>query len=111
MLPLNGVTVCDAPRALSPPKRRTRCVLPRWLDPTEGAWHSGKENSRKLARIANEYGARLSQEHPGKFGVFAAVPLPDVDGSLNEIEHAFDALHADGVGAGAIDDAGQFLMS
>lgn len=64
--------------------------------PVPGAWHEGKENSRKLARIANEYGARLSKDHPGKFGVFAALPLPDVDGSLKEIEYAFDALHADG---------------
>jgi 6-methylsalicylate decarboxylase len=65
--------------------------------PVPGAWYEGKENSRKLARIANEYGARLSKDHPGKFGVFAALPLPDVDGSLKEIEYAFDALHADGV--------------
>lgn len=65
--------------------------------PVPGAWHQGKENSRKLARIANEYGARLSKDHPGKFGVFAAIPLPDVEGSLKEIEYAFDALHADGV--------------
>lgn len=65
--------------------------------PVPGAWHQGKDNSRKLARIANEYGARLSQDHPGKFGVFAAIPLPDVEGSLKEIEYAFDALHADGV--------------
>jgi predicted TIM-barrel fold metal-dependent hydrolase len=65
--------------------------------PVPGAWHDGKDNSRKLARIANEYGARLSKDHPGKFGVFAALPLPDVDGSLKEIEYAFDALHSDGV--------------
>jgi 6-methylsalicylate decarboxylase len=65
--------------------------------PVPGTWHQGQDNSRKLARIANEYGARLSKDHPGKFGVFAAIPLPDVEGSLKEIEYAFDALHADGV--------------
>jgi 6-methylsalicylate decarboxylase len=65
--------------------------------PVPGAWHEGRENSRRLARIANEYGARLSQDHPGKFGVFAALPLPDVDGSLKEIDYAFDTLRADGV--------------
>jgi 6-methylsalicylate decarboxylase len=64
--------------------------------PVPGAWHEGKENSRKLARIANEYGARLSKDHPGRFGVFAALPLPDVEGSLKEIEYAFDTLKADG---------------
>jgi predicted TIM-barrel fold metal-dependent hydrolase len=64
--------------------------------PVPGSWHKGKKNSRKLARIANEYGARLSKDYPGRFGVFAALPLPDVDGSLAEIGHAFDALGADG---------------
>ncbi len=64
--------------------------------PVPGAWHKGKENSRKLARIANEYGARLSKDYPGRFGIFAALPLPDVDGSLAEIAYAFDALGADG---------------
>ncbi len=58
--------------------------------PVPGAWHKGKENSRTLARIANEYGARLTKDYPGRFGVFAAIPLPDVDGSLAEIAYAFD---------------------
>ncbi len=64
--------------------------------PVPGAWFRGKENSRKLARIANEYGARLASDRPGKFGMFAALPLPDVDGSLAEIAYAFDVLRADG---------------
>jgi 6-methylsalicylate decarboxylase len=64
--------------------------------PVPGAWYAGKETSRKLARISNEYGARLAADRPGKFGMFAALPLPDVDGSLAEIEYAFDVLRADG---------------
>jgi 6-methylsalicylate decarboxylase len=64
--------------------------------PVPGAWFGGKEKSRRLARIANEYGARLAGDHRGKFGVFAALPLPDVEGSLAEIEYAFDVLRADG---------------
>jgi len=64
--------------------------------PVPGAWYKGKKNSCKLARIANEYGARLSKDYPRRFGVFAALPLPEVDGSLAEIEYAFDALGADG---------------
>ena len=65
--------------------------------PVPGAWYEGKEKSRKLARIANDYGARLSKDYLGRFGMFAAIPLPDVDGSLAEIEYAFDLLNADGI--------------
>ena len=64
--------------------------------PVPGAWHDGKEKSRKLARIANEYGARLSKDYPRRFGMYAALPLPDVAGSLREIEYSFDSLGADG---------------
>ena len=53
--------------------------------------------SRALAREVNEVGARIKREHPGRFGQFASLPLPDIDGALEEIPHAFDELHADGV--------------
>lgn len=48
------------------------------------------------ARLMNEYGARLRSDHVGRFGVFATLPLPDVDASLREIEYTFDTLKADG---------------
>lgn len=50
-----------------------------------------------LARNVNEFGAGVAREHRGRFGLFAALPLPDVGGALAEIGHAFDELGADGV--------------
>ena len=40
----------------------------------------------------------MVSDHKGRFGLFAMLPLPDVDASLKEIEYAFDTLHCDGVG-------------
>ena len=56
------------------------------------------ERARKLARQNNDYTQQLVRDHPGRFGHFAALPLPDTDGSLHEIEYAFDTLKADGIG-------------
>ncbi|MFV0126385.1 amidohydrolase family protein [Streptomyces sp. HMX112] len=53
--------------------------------------------ARRLAREVNEDGATAVRDHPGRFGLFASLPLPDVDGALREIGHAFDVLGADGV--------------
>src|ERR1700674_5107100 len=52
---------------------------------------------RSLARKSNEFGAQLVKDHPTNFGLLAALPLPDPQGSLVEIEYALDTLHADGI--------------
>lgn len=57
-----------------------------------------RDRTIALARDMNDYGAQIVSDHKGRFGLFAALPLPDVDASLKEIAYAFDTLHADGVG-------------
>ncbi|MGH7811883.1 MAG: amidohydrolase family protein [Candidatus Binatia bacterium] len=53
---------------------------------------------RAVARDCNEFQARMLLEHPTRFGSFALLPMPDVDGALEEITYALDILHLDGVG-------------
>lgn len=50
-----------------------------------------------LVREINQAGAALVRAHPGRFGFFATLPLPDVAAALVEIAHAFDVLGVDGV--------------
>ena len=63
-----------------------------------GLWFGDAAVTRRLARACNDFGARLVQDYPKRFGLFAAMPLPDVDGTLAEIAYAFDTLKADGIG-------------
>jgi len=68
------------------------------LSISEPGVHFGDDaKARALARDCNEYGVTLMQKYRGRFGLFAILPLPDVDGALKEIEYAFDTLKADGV--------------
>jgi len=64
-----------------------------------GVWFEADPKAiPELARACNEFAARQMRDHPGRFGLLAAMPLPDIDASLKEIAYAFDTLHADGVG-------------
>jgi predicted TIM-barrel fold metal-dependent hydrolase len=65
---------------------------------TPGIWFGNLEETRTMARRENEYGAKMVSDYKGRFGLFAVLPLPDVDASLREIEYAFDTLKAEGVG-------------
>lgn len=59
--------------------------------------HFGNDvEARALARSVNEFAARNAEDHRGRFGTFASLPLPDVDAALEEIQYASDVLKVDG---------------
>jgi predicted TIM-barrel fold metal-dependent hydrolase len=49
------------------------------------------------SRRVNESGAATVREHPGRFGLFASLPVNDADAARDEVAHALDRLGADGV--------------
>jgi predicted TIM-barrel fold metal-dependent hydrolase len=63
---------------------------------------------RELARMCNELQAQMAADHPGRFGSFAFLPLPDVEGALAELAYALDELGHDGVVL-LTDTAGRYL--
>lgn len=54
--------------------------------------------ARKKARDNNEWAAKVRSDHPERFGLFASLPMNDVDGTLAEIAYVFDVLKFDGIG-------------
>src|SRR5437899_6112296 len=62
-----------------------------------GIWFGNVQDTRRLARECNDFAAKLMSDYSGRFGLFASLPLPDIDGSLKEIEYAYETLKGDGI--------------
>ncbi|MBA2395459.1 MAG: amidohydrolase [Ktedonobacteraceae bacterium] len=62
-----------------------------------GVHFGNDEAARILARRVNEEGADIVAIHPGRFGLLASLPLPDVESALAELVYAFEQLHVDGI--------------
>jgi predicted TIM-barrel fold metal-dependent hydrolase len=60
--------------------------------------HFGDDGAaRALATEVNDDAAEIVAAHPDRFGFFASLPMPDVDGALRELPRALDELGAAGV--------------
>jgi 6-methylsalicylate decarboxylase len=64
---------------------------------TPGVHFGDDAAARLLARRVNEFLAETMDRRPDRFGGFAALPLPDLDGALEELAYALDVLRLDGV--------------
>jgi predicted TIM-barrel fold metal-dependent hydrolase len=65
---------------------------------TPGVMFAGDvPRAQRIARGYNEYAMSLATQHPGMFGLFAAVAMPDIAATLEDIAYALDVLHADGI--------------
>lgn len=65
---------------------------------TPGVFYGDVQAARTLSRTSNDYMASLKRDNPNRYGVFAVLPLPDIEGSLHEIAYALDTLKTEGIG-------------
>lgn len=97
--PFRGFTDWSVPSALEMMDRQgistAMLSMPFWSWLFAGA--DDVAAARRLARSFNEQLAEVIRSHPDRFGGFACLPLPDVEGALAEIDYALGTLGLDGV--------------
>jgi predicted TIM-barrel fold metal-dependent hydrolase len=62
-----------------------------------GSWVGNIEGTRTLTRKLNDYSATLVRDHAGRFAQFTCLYLPDIEGSLKEIEYGLDTQKSQGI--------------
>jgi 6-methylsalicylate decarboxylase len=66
---------------------------------TPGLWFDGTSaTAQRMARICNDYAARMMADFPGRYALFATLPMLDTESTLREIDYVFETLRADGIG-------------
>ncbi|MDP2355766.1 MAG: amidohydrolase family protein, partial [Beijerinckiaceae bacterium] len=60
-------------------------------------WFKAPHEWRGLVRSVNDFGAQLVRDHKGRHAQFGFITCRDVEGSLREIEYAFDTLGVSGI--------------
>ncbi|MBR3246191.1 MAG: amidohydrolase family protein [Parasporobacterium sp.] len=68
-------------------------VIKAYLSVSSPHLHMGNpEEAAETARGCNEFGAGLMKAYPGKFGIMASLPLPEIEASTDEIRYCADVL-------------------
>ena len=62
-----------------------------------GVYFGDLEEAKDLARACNEFSAEMAQDHAGRFGAFAVLPMPFTEPACAEAAYALDVLKADGI--------------
>jgi predicted TIM-barrel fold metal-dependent hydrolase len=57
-----------------------------------------RDDTLRMTRMCNDWAIQTGRDNPGRFGLFGFLPMPDIEGSLKEIEYVLDTLKADGIG-------------
>ena len=63
-----------------------------------GTHHGDDAKARTLARRINEESAEFLAKNSKRFGAYATLPIPDIDGACVEARHALDEMKLDGIG-------------